>query len=193
MGNHSRGEAAGPCSYPVVLCTTLIRCGGWALCSSPTLAALSCTNSCRFAPPPFTAGRVAGDAAPQAVNRMQAHAAAAAHCAESAALASCAHVAAALLDDHAAAASCFAFGSDMREASALGMHLPPLTVEVQHGVRDCFQLFSARSHSDLISSVSRSLCACVRVSLPHTALHDEYVFALLHAANFLDAPLLLRR
>jgi hypothetical protein len=73
----------------------------------------------------------------------------------------------------------------------LGMRLPPLTAQVQHGVRDCFQLFSARSHSDLISSVSRPLCA--RVALPRTVLHDEYVFALLHAAIFLDAPLLLRR
>ena len=34
---------------------------------------------------------------------------------------------------------------------------------------------------------------CVRVAWPRTVLHDEYVFALLHAANFLDAPLLLRR
>ncbi len=50
-----------------------------------------------------------------------------------------------LLHDHAA--------QESSAAAAEGMRLPPLTEEVEHGIRNCFQLFSARSHADFISSV----------------------------------------
>lgn len=58
-----------------------------------------------------------------------------------------------LLDDHDA--------QEMDAAAAEGMRLPPLTEEVEHGIRNCFQLFSARSHADLISSVCAG--ACLRI------------------------------
>ena len=63
---------------------------------------------------------------------------------------------------------------------------------------DCFQLFNTRIHTELMKNV----CACVRAltrylcAAPRSldfAPHDDDVFALLHVANFLDAPLLLRR
>jgi hypothetical protein len=89
----------------------------------------------------------------------------------------------------------FAVAAGSRAAAALGMRLPPLTAEVQRGISSCFHIFSPRSHPDLISDVIASACAPVIrcAAAPHTALHDAGVFALLHAANFLDAPLLLRR
>jgi hypothetical protein len=43
-----------------------------------------------------------------------------------------------------------------RAVAALCMRLPPLTAEVRQGITTCFELFSARSHPDLISDVSVS-------------------------------------
>ena len=82
--------------------------------------------------------------------------------------------------------------------AAKGMRLPPLTPVVHECISDCFQLFSARIHADLMKNV----CACARTrTRPLCAAprpldfspHDDAVFGLLHVANYLDAPLLLRR
>ena len=121
--------------------------------------------------------------------------------APSSALSPSAHSGVELLDARASDAqpsachSRFAVAAGSRAAAALGMRLPPLTAEVQQGISSCFHMFSPRSHPDLISNVIASACAPVIrcTAAPHTALHDAGVFALLHAANFLDAPLLLRR
>ncbi len=56
-------------------------------------------------------------------------------------------------------------------------------------------LFSVVQHAQPfgLDQQCKPVVVCVRVALPRTVLHDEYVFALLHAAIILDAPLLLRR
>ena len=64
--------------------------------------------------------------------------------------------------DGAVATSCFATAAHAMAAAAVGMQQPPLTMAVEHGISSCFQLFSARSHAELISSVSaRLVCVCM--------------------------------
>ena len=92
----------------------------------------------------------------------------------------------------------FGDASTLDSFAAKGMRLPPLTPVVHECISDCFQLFNTRIHTELMKNV----CACVRAltrylcAAPRSldfAPHDDDVFALLHVANFLDAPLLLRR
>ena len=140
----------------------------------------------------------------QTVRLAQAAAAAAADHAASASLEGSAvgsAAAASAADGADTGAPHFAFFGDastLDSFAAMGMRLPPLTPVVHECISDCFQLFSARIHADLMKNV----CACARTrTRPLCAAprpldfspHDDAVFALLHVANFLDAPLLLRR
>lgn len=98
-------------------------------------------------------------------------------------------------------ASHFAFfgdASSLESFAAKGMRLLPLTPVVHECISDCFQLFSARIHADLMKNVcacarTRTLGLCAATRPLDFCPHDDAVFALLHVANFLDAPLLLRR
>ena len=52
----------------------------------------------------------------------------------------------------------FGDASTLDSFAAKGMRLPPLTPVVHECISDCFQLFSARIHADLMKNV----CACAR-------------------------------